>query len=80
MKRKDIEPLMQRANQEFIIVVFNPTDQYGALCQMKRGILHDATGHRVPLKQEIWGIIAYEDGKPVRYPIEEKINEILFCQ
>lgn len=80
MKRKEIETLLKQAGRTHISIVYNPTDPLGMHCQLKGGILHDCYGHRVPINQEIWGVITYENGKPVRYPIEEKINEILFCQ
>ena len=80
MLRKEIEQLMKQSKQEFISLIYNENDQLGMLCQMKAGILHDCWGHRVPLKQDIWGILVYEKGVPVRYPIKEKINEVLFCE
>lgn len=78
MTRKELETLMKAAKKEYVAVVYNETDPLGMLCQMKGGILHDCWGHRVPIKQNIWGVIMFENGKPVRYPIEEKINEVLF--
>lgn len=80
MKRKEIEELMRKAGADHIALVYNKTDPLGMHCQLKTGILYDCYGHRVPIKQEIWGVVVFENGKPVRYPIEEKINEILFCK
>lgn len=80
MKRKDIETLMKKAGKQYISLVFNKDDQLGMLCQMKSGVLCDYMGARVPIKQEIWGVVVCENGKPVRYPIEEKINEVLLCK
>lgn len=80
MQRKDIELLMKKAGVDHIALVYNETDPLGMHCQLKAGFLCDCYGHRVPVKQNIWGVVVFEDGKPVRYPIEEKIDEILFCK
>lgn len=80
MKRKEIETLMKKAGAKYISLVFNETDQLGMLCQMQNGALCDCWGSRISLKQDVWGIIVHEQGKPVHYPIEEKINEVLFCK
>ena len=81
MKRKEIETLMKKAGVKYITLVFNREDPLGMLCQLEGGVLVDCLdGKRVPIKQEIWGILIYEKGVPVRYPIEEKINEVLLCK
>lgn len=55
MKRQDIEKIMKQKKQKYIVLYYNEGDKLGKLCSLSGGILMNYSGHRVPLKQDIWG-------------------------
>ena len=81
MIRKDIQDFMTKRNIKSIGLVLNESDELGTYCSITGGILMDYTGHRVPIKKDVWGAVVYKNGQPVKMPwnkITELKDEILY--
>lgn len=72
MKRNEVEAFMKSRGMKSWVIVINEHDPLGVGVELRGGFLYDIyTDHRVDRKVDIWGYIAYKEGKPVRFPFAQ---------
>ena len=72
MKRVDIEQYMKDKGLSQIDLILKEEDSLAVYCVLKGGKLNDYTGHVVDRRIDIWGRLAWKNGKSERIAWEKQ--------